>query len=69
MKPVDAVLTVAMVCLLVVGFPSVLFGVFLSVTQDADGIGGGYRFSLAGLLAVVVALGARELLRRRDAWF
>ena len=59
------------VTLLIAGFPLLLFGVFLAVSQGPDGIGGNvaFGFSSGGLLSVLSALGIRAFLRRRGGWF
>ena len=57
--------------LLIAGFPSLLFGLFLAVSQGPDGIGPdvAFRFSVYGLLAVLCALTIKRFVRGRDGWF
>ena len=59
------------VILLIAGFPSFLFGVFLAVSPTQNGMGGdvAFRFGFGGLVSVLCALGIRAYLRRRDGWF
>ena len=59
------------VILLIAGFPCLLFGVFLAITQGPGGIGGdvAFGFSFGGLVSVLCSLGIRAYLRRRDGWF
>ena len=68
---IPALLLLLALILLIGGFPLGLFGLFLAITQGADGMGGdvAFRFSIGGGVAIVCALGIREYLRRRDAWF
>ena len=57
--------------LLIAGFPSLLFGVFLAISQGPDGIGGdvAFGFSFGGLISVLCSFGIRAYLRKRDGWF
>lgn len=66
-----AVLLLLVVILLITGFPFLLFGLFLAVSQGPDGIGGNvaFGFSSVGLLSVLCALVIRAFLRRRGGWF
>ena len=72
----NALLLLLSVILLIAGFPSFLFGVFLAISQRPGGkveyisqtLGGviAFGFSFAGLVAVLCSLGIRAYLRRRD---
>ena len=72
----NALLLLLSVILLIAGFPSFLFGVFLAISQRPGGnveyispsLGGGvaFGFSFAGLVSVLCSLGIRAYLRRRD---
>ena len=55
--------------LLIAGFPSALFGLFLTISEQ-DGMDGevAFWFSFGGFLSVLCALGVRAYLRRRDGW-
>ena len=59
------------VILLIAGFPCLLFGVFLAISQGPDGIGGNvaFGFTFGGLVSVSCALVIKGYLRRRDGWF
>jgi len=65
----DTFLLVLALTLLIAGFPSALFGVFLTISEQ-DGIEGGaaFWFSFGGLLSVLFAFGVRAFLRKRDGW-
>ena len=71
LKGTNAFLLLLAVILLIAGFPSFLFGVFLAISQGPDGIGGDVAlgFSFGGLVSVLCSLGIRAYLRRRDGWF
>ena len=79
LKGTNAFLLLLSVILLIAGFPSFLFGVFLAISQRPDGnveyispsLGGdvAFGFSLAGLVSVLCSLGIRAYLRRRDGSF
>ena len=71
LKVPHAALLLLAVILLIAGFPSFLFGLFLAVSQGPDGIGGhvAFRLSVGGLVSVLCALAIRAYLRRRDGWF
>ena len=76
LKGMNTLLFLLAVMLLIAGFPSFLFGVFLAVSQRPGGnveyisptLGGdiAFGFSFAGLVAVLCSLGIRAYLRRRD---
>lgn len=63
-----AFLFLVVVILLVAGFPSLLFGVFLAVTQGPDGIGpeAARGFGLGGLAAVLLGLALHRYVRRGE---
>ena len=79
LKGTNALLLLLSVILLIAGFPSFLFGVFLAISQRPGGnveyisptLGGdiAFGFSFAGLVAVLCSLGIRAYLRRRDGGF
>ncbi len=71
LKLLTAGLLILALILLIAGFPSLLFGLFLAVSQGPDGIGGdvAFGFSGGGLVSVLCALAIRAYLRRRDGWF
>ena len=71
LKGKNAFLLLLAMILLIAGFPSFLFGVFLAISQGPDGIGRdvAFGFSFGGLVSVLCSLGIRAYLRRRDAWF
>ena len=79
LKGTNALLLLLSVILLIAGFPSFLFGVFLAISQRPGGnveyisptLGGdiAFGFSFAGLVAGLCALGIRAYLRRRDGGF
>ena len=71
MKISHTALLLLAVILLIAGFPCLLFGLFLAVSQGPDGIGGNvaFGFSFGGLVSVLCALVIRAFLRRRDGWF
>lgn len=70
LKITNAALLLLATILLITGFPCLLFGVFLAVSQGG-GIEGdvAFWFSFGGLVSVVCALALRAYLRRRDGWF
>ena len=70
LKITNTALLVLAVILLIVGFPSFLFGVFLAVSQ-ANGLEGdvALRFSFGGLVSVLCALVIKRYLRSREGWF
>ena len=75
----NALLLLLSVILLIAGFPSFLFGVFLAISQRPGGnveyispsLGGdvAFGFSFVGLVSVLCSLGIRAYLRRRDGSF
>ena len=69
-KMTNTTLLLLAVILLIVGFPSFLFGVFLAASQ-ANGIEGDvpFRFGVGGLVSVLSALAIKALLQRRNGWF
>ena len=71
MKVLHAALLLLAMILLISGFPSFLFGLFLAVSQGPGGIGGdvAFGFSSGGLVSVSCALVIRAYLRRRGGWF
>ena len=71
LKITNAALLLLAVILLIAGFPFLLFGLFLAVSQGPDGIGGdvAFGFSFSGFVSVLCALVIRVYLRRRDRWF
>ena len=70
-KGTNTFLLLLAVILLIAGFPSFLFGVFLAISQGPGGIGGdvAFGFSFGGLVSVLCSLGIRAYLQRRDCWF
>ena len=70
-KGTNTFLLLLAVILLIAGFPSFLFGVFLAISQGPGGIGGdvAFGFSFGGLVSVLCSLGIRAYLRRRDGSF
>ena len=68
-KVTDAFLLILALTLLIAGFPSALFGLFLTISEQ-DGMDGNvaFWFSFGGFLSVLCALGVRAYLRRRDGW-
>ncbi len=70
LKITNAALLLLAVILLIAGFPSFLFGLFLAFSQ-ANGMEGNValRFSFGGLASVLCALVIKAYLRRRDGWF
>ena len=70
MKITNSALLLLAVILLIVGFPFVVFGLFLAVSH-ANGLEGdvALRFGFAGLVSVSCALGIKAYLRKRDGWF
>jgi hypothetical protein len=70
-RETNGLLRVLAVFLLIAGFPSFLFGLFLAMSQGPDGIGSdvAFRFSVYGLFAVLCALGIKRFVRGRDGWF
>ena len=79
LKGTNAFLLLLTVILLIAGFPSFLFGVFLAISQRPGGnveyispsLGGdvAFGFSFVGLVSVLCSLGIRAYLRRRDGSF
>ena len=70
-KGMNTFLLLLAVILLIAGFPCLLFGVFLAISQGPGGIGAdvAFGFSVGGLVSVLCSLGIRAYLRRRDGWF
>ena len=70
MKITNTALLLLAVILLIVGFPFVVFGLFLAVSQ-ANGLEANVasRFGFGGLVSVSCALVLKAYLRRRDGWF
>jgi len=68
-KVTDTFLLILALTLLIAGFPSALFGLFLTVSEQ-NGMEGdvAFWFSVGGFLSVLCALGVRAYLRRRDGW-
>jgi hypothetical protein len=71
LKVSHAALLLPAMILLIAGFPFLLFGLFLAVSQGPGGIEAdvAFGFSFGGLVSVLCALVIRAYLRRRGGWF